>query len=91
MVTNMLGRGEMIRMSVSFQNPLQLPAIGSHIVNQLVRGAAAQGAGFGLEIQHRVNHCGLTTDRIGQNIAHGTGSRIKKRLDMHHIGGHGDS
>jgi hypothetical protein len=46
MVTNMLGRGEMIRMSVSFQNPLQLPAIGSHI-DQLVRGAAAQGAGLG--------------------------------------------
>ena len=64
-------------MSMGFQNPLHLPTLAAHIVNDVVGRAAAQCAGLGLEIQNRVDHRGLAMDGIGQYIADGARCVVK--------------
>jgi len=84
-VADVLRAREVVGMGVGFQDPLHLPALGAHVVDDAVGRGAGQRAGFGLEIQHRVDHRDLAAGGVGQHIAHRAGDVVVEGFDVHGV------
>jgi hypothetical protein len=73
----------MISMNVRLQNPLNLQVQSLHTFYKTVCAGGAGSAGFWVVIENTVDQGTLSSGQIGQEMAKGEGSRIKKRLNVH--------
>jgi hypothetical protein len=73
----------MISVNVRLQNPLNLQVQSLHTIYKTVCAGGAGSARFWVVIENTVDQGTLPSGQVGQDMAEGEGSRVKKRLNVH--------